>query len=60
MTVTTRTITQTELENQRGEILADLGVGFEALQHLYDQGYLTGEQWLAWEQLQRINFLLND
>ena len=60
MTVTTITTTREQLIERRDAILRDLELTWDELVERHDSGYLTPEQWTAWDELDGIVFLLNE
>lgn len=51
-------VTDQELLDRRAEILRSVGKTYEELVALARTGSLTGPEWLAWDNLKGINFLL--
>ena len=60
MTVITVRRTQDELRARRDVIFIELGITWDELVERHESGYLTPEQWLAWDELDGLNFLIDE
>lgn len=56
----TVTRTRKDLEERRQEILSKLGFTMAQFVHIVETSTLTGEEWEALDELEDINFLLNE
>ena len=55
-----RTVTRSELEGRRGQILADLDLTLEQFTEVIETRSLTIDEWDAREELDEIAFLLGE
>lgn len=55
-----RTVTRSELEGRRGQILADLDLTLEQFTEVIETRSLTSDEWDAREELDEIAFLLGE
>jgi hypothetical protein len=60
MTAPVRTVTRSELEHRRKEILAELGLTLEQFHDVAETRSLTSEEWDGREELDEIAFLLGE
>lgn len=60
MAAPVRTVTRSELEHRREEILADLGLTLEQFHEVAETRRLTSEEWDGREELDEIAFLLGE
>jgi hypothetical protein len=58
--VPVRTVTRSELEGRRGQILADLDLTLEQFTEVIETRSLTSDEWDAREELDEIAFLLGE
>lgn len=53
-----RRYTRQELLDRREEILRSVGKTYEELAALARTGSLVGDEWIAWDDLRKVDFLL--
>lgn len=53
-------VSRAELLRRREELLKEVPGGFKALAERAERGDLRGNEWVLWEQLRSIDFLLGD
>ncbi len=60
MTAQITEVTRGELESRRAAILERLGVSYEEFGRRASTYMLTAEEWVAWDELSAVEFLLDE